>query len=190
MFQLVDRIKKAIQAEIRRWKVDYTANIVDTANQYGVDPNLALAVAQQESGMNPNARSGAGAIGLFQLMPGTAADMGVNPNDPVQNIEGGVKYLAQMLARFNGDTSLALAAYNAGPGNVDKYGGVPPFQETQNYVSSILSSLSASVDNVVTGGNVSSSGDTQVGSDSTSGISTDAMLAIGIGAVALMVALK
>lgn len=111
------------------------------AAKYGVDPSLALAVAQQESGLNPNARSSAGAIGVMQLMPATAAQLGVDPNDPAQNIDGGVRYLSQLLSQFGGDTSLALAAYNAGPGAVQKYGGVPPYAETQNYVSSILAKL-------------------------------------------------
>lgn len=115
--------------------------IVATATSYGIDPNLALAVANQESGYNQNAVSGAGAIGVFQLMPATAAGLGVDPTSLTGNIEGGVKYLSQLLNKYNGDTSLALAAYNAGPGNVAKYGGIPPFTETQNYVSSILNVL-------------------------------------------------
>lgn len=121
--------------------IDYTASITATANQYGVPPSLALAVAQIESSMNPTARSSAGAIGLFQLMPSTAAGLGVDPNDPLQNIQGGVEYLSQLLTQYNGDTSLALAAYNAGPGNVAKYGGIPPFQETINYVQNVLSQM-------------------------------------------------
>lgn len=115
--------------------------ITTTAIKYGIDPDLALQVAMHESSLNQGARSPVGAIGLFQLMPGTAKDMGVDPTTVDGNIEGGVKYLAKMLGMFNGDTSLALAAYNAGPGNVRKYAGIPPFAETQNYVSKILASL-------------------------------------------------
>lgn len=115
--------------------------IVQTANSLGVDPALALAQAKAESGFDPNAISSAGAIGVFQLMPATAAGLGVDPTDITQNILGGVTYLKQMLDMFGGDTTLALAAYNAGPGNVQKYGGVPPFPETQNYVDKILAWL-------------------------------------------------
>lgn len=122
--------------------MDWTSQIEQTASEYGVDPSLAVAVAQQESSLNPNAVSPAGAIGLFQLEPATAAGLGIDPNDPLQNIEGGVKYLAQLLNQYNGDVSLTLAAYNAGPGNVAKYGNtIPPFEETQNYVQKILASL-------------------------------------------------
>jgi len=90
--------------------MDYSGQITSTATKYGVDPTLALAVARSESGMNPNAKSGAGAIGLFQLMPGTAAGLGVDPYNPIENIDGGIRYLSQMLARYGGDVSLALAA--------------------------------------------------------------------------------
>lgn len=111
--------------------------VQSTAVRYGVDPALALALAQQESGLDQSAVSSAGARGVMQLMPATAAELGVNASDLAGNIEGGIRYLAQMLRKF-GDTALALAAYNAGPGAVQKYGGVPPYGETQNYVASIL----------------------------------------------------
>lgn len=102
---------------------------------------LILAVIKQESGGSATARSPAGAMGLMQLMPGTAAGLGVNPNDPKDNVRGGVKYLLQQLKTFGNDIPKALAAYNAGPGNVRKYGGVPPFSETQKYVKNITQTI-------------------------------------------------
>jgi soluble lytic murein transglycosylase-like protein len=117
----------------------YDAQITAAATKYGIDPALLKGLIRQESNFHPSAQSGAGAQGLTQLMPGTASSLGVtDPTDPAQAIDGGAKYLSQQLQRFGGDASKALAAYNAGPGAVTKYGGVPPYAETQGYVQKVL----------------------------------------------------
>jgi soluble lytic murein transglycosylase-like protein len=124
--------------------VPYGAEITAAAKRHGLDPALLAGLIKQESGFNAAARSGAGAQGLTQLMPATAAGLGVSdPLDPAQSIEGGAAYLAQQLERFGGDTARALAAYNAGPGAVQRFGGVPPYAETQNYVRAVQSNAAA-----------------------------------------------
>jgi soluble lytic murein transglycosylase-like protein len=118
----------------------YDQMVEQAALRNGLDPALLHGLIQQESGFNPSSQSSAGASGLTQLMPGTASSMGVsNPMDPGESIEGGARYLSQMMSEFGGNTSDALAAYNAGPGAVKQYGGVPPYAETESYVTKVLS---------------------------------------------------
>jgi hypothetical protein len=112
----------------------FDAAFLDAGRQYDVSPALLKAVASAESGFNPDAISPAGAVGLMQIMPETAQQLGIDPRDPVQSIQGAASYLRTLLNQFNGNTTLAIAAYNAGPGAVTGYGGVPPFKETQDYV--------------------------------------------------------
>ncbi|QAA22175.1 lytic transglycosylase domain-containing protein [Sporolactobacillus terrae] len=120
----------------------YDMIIQEMSTKYSVPAPLIRSVIDTESGGNPSATSSSGAMGLMQLMPSTAADLGVtNPYDPAQNIEAGTRYLSQLIKRYNGDNRLALAAYNAGSGAVQKYGGIPPFPETQAYVSKVLSKV-------------------------------------------------
>jgi len=127
-------VPSSVTARLAMWE----DKIQELCEIYGVDPHLVRSVMQMESGGNPNAISRAGAIGLMQLMPGTAKGLGVDPKDPHKNLEGGIKYLAQLSDKYNGDLTKTLAAYNAGSGRVDSYGGIPPFPETQRYVKNVL----------------------------------------------------
>lgn len=121
----------------------YDGLIRRAAARNEIDPALIRAVMKQESGFRPDAVSPAGALGLMQLMPETARDLGVDPLDPGQNVEGGARLLRTLLDRYAGRIDLALAAYNAGPAAVDKYGGVPPFPETQSYVRDVTAAYRA-----------------------------------------------
>lgn len=124
---------------------DYETYFQEASNTYGVSAAILKSIARAESNFNPTAVSSAGAVGIMQLMPSTAAALGVsNAYDVRENILGGAKYIGQLLSKYQGNISLALAAYNAGSGNVDKYGGIPPFAETQNYVRKVLSYMDES----------------------------------------------
>lgn len=130
-------LKSAMSSQKK--SVDLDGIFQRASETYNVPVDLLKAVAKAESNFNPRAQSGAGAQGIMQLMPATARGLGVtDPFDPEQNIMGGAKYLSGMLKKFGGNTQLALAAYNAGPGNVAKYRGIPPFKETQNYVKRVM----------------------------------------------------
>lgn len=120
----------------------YAAKVAELSARFDLSPALIEALVWQESRWRENAVSSAGARGLAQLMPGTARDLGVNPDDPFANLEGGARYLREQLDRFDGDMEKALAAYNAGPGRVISAGGIPRIRETQNYVVSIMGRLS------------------------------------------------
>jgi soluble lytic murein transglycosylase-like protein len=130
----------------RQYQNDYDELILEHARHHGIRPDLVRAVIQVESGYNPNARSVKGAMGLMQLMPGTAAGLGVTrPYDPEQNIRGGVAYLRRLLDRYGDDEELALAAYNAGPEAVGRYGNkIPPYRETRAYVQKVKNRTSVS----------------------------------------------
>lgn len=129
-------LSKSVSARRQQWAPVVAA----AALQTGVEAALIDAVITVESGYNPNAVSPAKAVGMMQLMPGTASSLGVNPRDPVANIYGGAAYLATLLRQFNGDLNLTLAGYNAGPASVSKYGyKIPPFAETKAYVPKVLS---------------------------------------------------
>jgi soluble lytic murein transglycosylase-like protein len=118
---------------------EYESLIDAAAARNGLDPAVLHGLIEQESGFDPSASSSAGASGLTQLMPGTASSLGVaDPLNPVESIEGGARYLGQLMDQFGGNTEDALAAYNAGPGAVEQYGGTPPYAETQSYVSKVL----------------------------------------------------
>ncbi|MEE8230758.1 MAG: lytic transglycosylase domain-containing protein [Qipengyuania citrea] len=121
---------------------DYRAKVAEVAGRFDLSPTLIEALVWQESRWRANAVSPVGARGLAQLMPGTASDLGVDPDDPFANLEGGARYLREQLDRFDGDLEKALAAYNAGPGRVIRAGGVPRIRETQLYVAAIMGRLS------------------------------------------------
>lgn len=149
--QFSDVYNQAVNNQLQSNTSYYTPSVIDlgmtaydnifneAASTYNIPVTLLKAVARAESNFNPQVISSSGAQGIMQLMPATAAALGVaNPMDPQQNIMGGAKYLAQMLERFGGNVEKALAAYNAGAASVEKYDGIPPFKETQNYVQKVL----------------------------------------------------
>jgi hypothetical protein len=156
---------------------DHTVSLDDifqkAADTYHVPVQLLKAVAKAESNFDPMAESSAGAQGIMQLMPATASGLGVSDAfDPEQNIMGGAKYLSEQLARYDGNAVLALAAYNAGPGNVAKYDGVPPFKETQNYISKVMAYAGEPI----------TAGDLAIASNQTPALNTDSILEnLGLG---------
>lgn len=149
----------------------YDSIFKTAAQKFGVSFNLLKAVAKNESNYDPNAVSPAGAVGIMQLMPDTATYLGVsNSYDPTQNIYGGAKYLSELLKEFSGDTTKAVAAYNAGPDAVVKYGGVPPYDETKTYVTNVLATLADLGGSGDSGGAVAGGGGGGGGSSSGSSV--------------------
>lgn len=146
------QLRPALSAPVRELKPvgDVESEIADAAKLYNLDPALVRAVAMQESGLKPEARSRRGAVGVMQLMPQTGRELGYDISDLRGNIRAGAAYLSMMMESFGGDVSKALAAYNAGPGAVQRHGGVPPFRETRNYVTSITSKLAIGAATVAT----------------------------------------
>lgn len=149
--KIIEEIKSEIKPEIKesvelKSKIDLKAQsanvdeLIETfGEKYGIDSDFIKAIIKQESGFNAKATSKKGAMGLMQLMPKTAESLGVlDAYNPSQNIEGGVKYLKSLLDKYGDNKEMALAAYNAGPGTVKKYGGIPPYKETQNYINAIM----------------------------------------------------
>jgi soluble lytic murein transglycosylase-like protein len=137
--QAAANVQKKNTANNNASSSDIAKMVQVAANKYGVDPKLAMAVAEAESGLSQEAVSPVGAVGVMQLMPETARSLGVhNINDPRENVDGGVRYLKQMLNTFDGDVAKAVAAYNAGPQAVKNYNGVPPYSETRNYVAKVI----------------------------------------------------
>lgn len=134
---VINRVAPGASQALKQSELEELAE--EISSRYGVDPSLVKSIIQVESGFNPNAVSPAGAVGLMQLMPETATSLGVkDPFNPVQNIDGGVRYLKQMLSRYQGNVQLALAAYNSGPGTVDRAGGIPDYPATKKYIQKVL----------------------------------------------------
>jgi soluble lytic murein transglycosylase-like protein len=134
-----DALEDARTAQLRQARSDLTALTGEISGRYGVDADLVEAIVSAESGWNPDAVSAAGAQGLMQLMPGTATAFGISDAfDPAQNLDAGVRHLRGLVDRYPGSLESALAAYNAGTGAVDRYGGVPPYPETRRFVEKVL----------------------------------------------------